>query len=647
MNKTSSKTRGRIKQLQFRTKLLLGITTSFILCGIVLSWFTIDRLGQMVLIAEQRELHELAAEVTTEVQSQQHLATALSKLISTDKETQQLFANKDRDGLLKKYANIFADMKSEFGVKQFQFHLPPAESFLRLHKPQKFGDDLSSFRQTVLKANQNKITFSGLEKGFAGYGIRGVKPVTYKGNHIGTVEFGMSFDQSFFDKFKEKHHIDLALQQIATGGFETFASTYGDKELLSNEQLQQVIGGKELTVHRTLGDIPVAVHAVVVKDYANKPIGVLEVVMDRSHYLVFFWQIAYETVGIGIAALIISLLVIGWLVTIMINKPVQEMVVTMNKTAEGDIRHRFSVRREDEIGELQKAYNSFADNICQLVSQVKDVSSEVNTAAAQVADTSEQIAQGMAEQSQQVEQTASAIEQLSASVDQVANQSIGATESAQHSGDMALKGGKVVKLTVDDIHRVADAVKQGVDSVNDLGQRSEQIGEVISFISEIADQTNLLALNAAIEAARAGEHGRSFAVVADEVRKLADRTTQATDKISESIKSMQADTEKAVHLMSDGNEKVSRGVERAREAGDHLEQIVSTATEVADQIQSIAVAAGEQSKASSQIAKNIETIHSVTRESTDATANASRIGQLLTEKSSRLSELISTFKIAS
>ena len=122
---------------------------------------------------------------------------------------------------------------------------------------------------------------------------------------------------------------------------------------------------------------------------------------------------------------------------------------------------------------------------------------------------------------------------------------------------------------------IATEVQSSADTINALGKKSETIGEIIAVINDIADQTNLLALNAAIEAARAGEHGRGFAVVADEVRKLAERTTEATEEVSQSINGIQGETGSAVKLIESGSERVTRGVDLASQAGTALESIVS------------------------------------------------------------------------
>src|SRR4029079_17619247 len=127
-----------------------------------------------------------------------------------------------------------------------------------------------------------------------------------------------------------------------------------------------------------------------------------------------------------------------------------------------------------------------------------------------------------------------------------------AADSSNQGNELATQGVSVVQETVAGMTRIADQVKESARTVESLGSRSEQIGEIVGTIEDIADQNNLLALNAAIEAARAGEQGRGFAVVADEVRALAERTTRATKEIGQMIRAIQMETKGAVASMKEG-----------------------------------------------------------------------------------------------
>ena len=192
---------------------------------------------------------------------------------------------------------------------------------------------------------------------------------------------------------------------------------------------------------------------------------------------------------------------------------------------------------------------------------------------------------------------------------------------------------------------IATDVGSSATAVTTLGDKSQQIGEIIKVINDIADQTNLLALNAAIEAARAGEHGRGFAVVADEVRKLAERTTKATEEVASSIKDIQVQTGSAVQLIESGSTRVAKGVDLAQNAGQALGRISQSSQGLAGMVQSIAAAAEEQAASSQQIAKAVETINAVTRESSQGAAQVAQAASDLSQQSEKLQGMVQRFKL--
>lgn len=179
---------------------------------------------------------------------------------------------------------------------------------------------------------------------------------------------------------------------------------------------------------------------------------------------------------------------------------------------------------------------------------------------------------------------------------------------------------------------IAEVVSSSAKSVEQLGNASKEIGEIIQVIEEIADQTNLLALNAAIEAARAGEQGRGFAVVADEVRKLAERTTEATTQIANMIKDIQSQTGEAVHAMEKGNSEVELGIAMADDAGLSLKQILDSSSDVLTQINHMANASAQQTEASNEISRNMqgmsEVINSTSQQIHEVSGSAEKLYQM-------------------
>jgi len=227
---------------------------------------------------------------------------------------------------------------------------------------------------------------------------------------------------------------------------------------------------------------------------------------------------------------------------------------------------------------------------------------------------------------------ATAGEEMSATSADIASNCISAAESAARAARMSQDGAAVVLGNLKGMERIADRVKATALSVDALGSSSEQIGNIVATIEDIADQTNLLALNAAIEAARAGEQGRGFAVVADEVRALAERTTRATKEISAMIGGIQKETRAAVVSMEDGVQEVARGSAEAGKSGEALHVILAQINQVTVQINQIATAAEEQTATTREISQNVHLIN-------DAVSGSAREVQILSVLAANLSAL--------
>ncbi|MEM9419226.1 MAG: methyl-accepting chemotaxis protein [Planctomycetota bacterium] len=334
----------------------------------------------------------------------------------------------------------------------------------------------------------------------------------------------------------------------------------------------------------------------------------------------------------------------AWFITRSINRPIGKLIGTINEIqTTNNLSLTADASSKDEVGQLARSFNELVGTLRDIIAQVTQSSEEVAAAATEVAACSDELTRGMDEQSSQVMSMSAAIEQMSSSVVEVARQASDAAGDADRAGNVAREGQDVVRQTVDGMQSIKDAVTNSAQAVSELGKRGDQIGEIIAVINDIADQTNLLALNAAIEAARAGEHGRGFAVVADEVRKLADRTTQATDEISQSIIAIQKETTSAVGRMNTGTDQVNVGVDTATQAGASLEQIVGTSEGLAMKVQSIAAAAEEQSSAAQEVALGIEQINAVSAHSLEGTRQANEASEHLSRKAEDLRELVSRF----
>lgn len=289
-------------------------------------------------------------------------------------------------------------------------------------------------------------------------------------------------------------------------------------------------------------------------------------------------------------------------------EPIEEAINTLSVLSTGDLTARMTGDYHGDHKKLMDSINILGNALNNLICEIMESVENTASAAVQITSTADTIASGAHEQSAQTEEVASAVEEMSKTIAENADNAVRTSNFAKTNESVATEGGQIVELTVKKMRDIATVVQVSAKNIEQLGESSKQIGEIISVIDDIADQTNLLALNAAIEAARAGEQGRGFAVVADEVRKLAERTTEATKKIAVMIKSIQLETDSAVNVMHNGNNEVISGIELADNAGKALKEIVKSSQEVMQMINQIASANEQQAATSEQIAKNISAI---------------------------------------
>ena len=337
-----------------------------------------------------------------------------------------------------------------------------------------------------------------------------------------------------------------------------------------------------------------------------------------------------------------------------ISRPLGAVSSFARNIANGDLAvHTIKYQANDEIGDLIKAFSVMTDNLRSLVTQVAKSSEQVASAseqltasseqsaqaAGQIADTVTNVASGASHQVDAVDKTVSVALAMKTAITDIASNSNKVSEKSGETARVAGAGSEAVLKATNQMQVINSSVTQSSQVVEKLGERSQQIGEIVDVISGIAGQTNLLALNAAIEAARAGEQGRGFAVVADEVRKLAEQSHEAAKKISTIIGDIQAETNIAVATMKQGTVEVAHGTEVIAATGERFNFIVTMVHELNNDIQTISADADKLSASSDQVVGSINSVRIVASETAGDTQTISAAAE---EQAASMEEVASS-----
>ncbi len=352
-----------------------------------------------------------------------------------------------------------------------------------------------------------------------------------------------------------------------------------------------------------------------------------------------------QAAGISVIKLLVLTGVVFYLLTIIVIKNLDRILMAYRKLAKGELDVSLPVTGKDEIAELSEGFNRFVASIAGIVHQIQSTTDKLASSSEALSSSATGIAEGSASQASMSQQVSTASHEMSMTVDEVARHAIDSSAASENAGKIANQGGVIVRDLVSRMGQIAEVSHASSDQIAGLGKRSNEIGEIVEVINDIADQTNLLALNAAIEAARAGEQGRGFAVVADEVRKLAERTTKATKEIEKMIGGIQKEMKNSVALMDRGTTEVEAGVKLAEDAGRSLEEIIAHVGKVTEMIGQIATAGEEQSRTSGQISHDIESVASVSRETEKGAREIEEAAQGLAEIALALQEIASRFRL--
>ena len=368
--------------------------------------------------------------------------------------------------------------------------------------------------------------------------------------------------------------------------------------------------------------------------------------IDISADNAFLKKLAWVSIIVVLGVQIILWIVINFILKKIVSEPAGMMRKAIEEiTNSGNFTRRIDVSSTDEIGETARSFNDLMGNLQTAFRQVHEGIEKMAESTHSLSSSAQEVANSSTSQSESATAMAATVEQVTVSISHVSEGAAEALKLSQDSGKLSEQGVRIILLAADEMRKIADTVRETSVSIGELGKQSNRISNIVKVIEEIADQTNLLALNAAIEAARAGEQGRGFAVVADEVRKLAERTSKATHEVTQMISSIQEASRSAVEGMDATVAQVDGGVLLARQAGDAINRIQEESGQVLGTVGDISNALEEQSKASNDIAVNIEKVAQMTERNSAAAEQTASEAMRLEALADEMRATVNRFKI--
>jgi len=612
--------------------LLFGV---FILISLIVAFLSYRQAKEQLLTSAEEQVRSFTGMFDHELQMKQNDLLAAIQFITHNRNTLRAMSQDNRQYLQDEYVPLFqSTLKPRYGINIFQFHKPPAISFLRVHKPQKYGDDLSRFRATVVKANKSHLPVSGLEVGKYGPSLRIVYPLSYQGQHVGSVELGADYAkilQAISTAWHTKFAVGVKASVLNKAGFKLNTGVIeknGEKfYAFSNEQVRKMVQQSDISAQVRIRDFEgkdMVSASMPLKDFSGNEIGHVFFAYDISGEMSAITSHIFNTILFLLITVLVLAVLLYFILTRSIFQPLLDSVRLAETIAQGDLTQNLSYDKTDEIGLLSVSLNRMTESLRTVVKQLQERALTVAGAAEEF----NVLAKGMSSSSKnlnsRVTTVASASEEINSNMTDVS----GAAQEATANLDEVAAATRQMTSTIAEIsdntakarqisEKAVQSASEVTTTVGNLGNSAKEIHQVIDVINDIAEQTKLLALNATIEAARAGEAGKGFAVVANEVKELARQTNEATENITQKIEAMQNSTKITV---------------------DETNNIARIISQVNDIVMTIAGAVEEQNVTTHDIASNIGAANEKVKDVSQRVSEAGQAINMIAQETAKLNE---------
>ncbi|MDY6952297.1 MAG: cache domain-containing protein, partial [Thermodesulfobacteriota bacterium] len=364
----------RLHDISLKWKLLIPFLSLAFVGATALFVVSYRFQADLIHLNEEKRLRNSYQYFLDLIRAKGDLALSLAHAVAKNPVVAEAFAKRDRKRLIELLQPTYRELHDHFGIRQFHFHVPPATSFLRLHLPGQYGEEMQAYRHTINMARETGEGVGGLEWGVTGFGVRGVVPVFFQGDQVGTVGLGESFEEPLLHEFKASYGVDLTLYVPANpGGHQPapFASTLHYAPLSPELFSKSFQSGEVVFETAKWEDRDVAFVAGPIRDFSSKTVAVVEINVDRGSTLALLKRYGSIAIGIGLVGLALSMSFV-WFISVVFTKRIGKVVTAAQDIAGGQRDTRITVKSADELGIMAHAINDMLVSLEESRKKIKD-----------------------------------------------------------------------------------------------------------------------------------------------------------------------------------------------------------------------------------------------------------------------------------
>jgi len=561
-------------------------------------------------------------------------------MLSGNEYVTSLVLDGDREYAEKGLKALVEVFKRDTSLKSVKIHVHDENlhSLLRVWKPKKFGDDLSSFRKTIVKVKETKKPLVAIELGRAGLVLRGVAPIVEQKKYLGSVEFMQGFNSIV----KDGREIKLDVVILLKNKYLKVATLLKKSKSIGNYSLAIRESGANMQFFRELNGADISktnsmlktknylFTSLAMRDFNGNVVAYALVGQNKkivTQILNNATSVIKNQMIIATIAFLILFIILYFVIRFAVLDPLNNLTKKAKdlSSGDGDLTKKLEINGDDEIAQASKEINNFIEKVRVMTEQAKHISSENSSIANELSSTALEVGKLAENSTNATNEANSKSVTIKSNLETSVEETNDARKELEQVNDYMHEANKSILTLAHEIQQSAATEVELADKIQQLSSDAAQVKDVLTVISDIADQTNLLALNAAIEAARAGEHGRGFAVVADEVRKLAERTQKSLVEINATINVI-------VQSIVESSEEMSLNSKKVESLSQSASNVEVQINEMADLLKN----------AASKTSKSIEKSNNETKRNVDEIgAQVSVISKISSQNARSMEEIAS------